>query len=204
MLLCCFREQKDNDEAAKRRRKNQQRGGRHDEVDLAEVIATSTDKDVAILYAKTHSQIRPLKTPVSPVSLSSSTSYHGEEVLLAPVTYHGQPPQSSGGGRYQTRHSVSSYAGSDKSSRPPSREGSVVRNRDHKERAPLPREAKRLLKQRSQESFKDNNKSVTSIPYIDASPPTTTTASNGLVTVGSKALAAEVSPHHKGKPRTLF
>lgn len=63
------------------------------------------------------------------------------------------------------------------------------------ERAPLPKEAKRLLKQRSQESFKDgNNKSVTSIPYIDASPPS----------LSSNGYGKSITPTHyssKGKTR---
>ena len=97
------------------------------------------------------------------------------------------------------RHSVCSYtSGSLTASRPPSRDGS---DRRDKERAPVSRETKRLLKQKSQESFKDNNKSVTSIPYIDASPPSSNglgTASNGLGLSCSKASFVS-SPNHKGK-----
>ena len=54
-----------------------------------------------------------------------------------------------------------------------------------------------MLKQKSQESFirVDNNKSVTSIPYIDASPP----SSNGLGLSVSKASFGVTSPSHKGK-----
>lgn len=146
MLLCCFREPKE----AKRARK----------ADLSRNSSLS----------------RPLRTPATPISLSSNGD---GEVLVASVTYHGQPPRSS----------VCSYA-SEKSaaSRPASRDGG-------KERAPLNREAKRLLKQRSQESFKDNTKSVTSIPFIDASPPSSM-ASNGFG-MGSKVSC--YSPSHKGK-----
>ena len=80
-------------------------------------------------------------------------------------------------------------------SRPPSRDGSD--RRDKLERAPISRETKRMLKQKSQESFirVDNNKSVTSIPYIDASPP----SSNGLGLSVSKASFGVTSPSHKGK-----
>ena len=60
-----------------------------------------------------------------------------------------------------------------------------------------------MLKQKSQESFirVDNNKSVTSIPYIDASPP----SSNGLGGLSvSKASFGVTSPSHKGKRNVLF
>ena len=91
------------------------------------------------------------------------------------------------------RHSVCSYtSGSLTASRPPSRDGS---DRRDKERAPVSRETKRLLKQKSQESFKDNNKSVTSIPYIDASPP----SSNGLGGLSCSKASFVSSPSHKGK-----
>ena len=59
----------------------------------------------------------------------------------------------------------------------------------------MSRETKRLLKQKSQESFKDNNKSVTSIPYIDASPP----SSNGLGGLSCSKASFVSSPNHKGK-----
>ena len=59
-----------------------------------------------------------------------------------------------------------------------------------------------MLKQKSQESFirVDNNKSVTSIPYIDASPPST----NGLGLSVSKASFGVTSPSHKGKKNLIY
>lgn len=125
---------------------------------------------------------KPLKTtPATPISLSSTGD--NNEILVASVTLHNSDHQRG------PRQSVCSTT-SDRS-RPPSREGS---SRLLLERAPLPKEAKRLLKQRSQESFKDNNKSVTSIPYIDASPPSL--SSNGLGI--SKASNNTTPTHHKG------
>ena len=96
-----------------------------------------------------------------------------------------------------TQHRQSVCNSSCDRSRPPSRDGS---DRRMQERAPMPKEAKRLFKQKSQESFKDNNKSVTSIPYIDASPPSV--ASNGLV-IGKASTNTTTTPTHcsngKGK-----
>ena len=89
-----------------------------------------------------------------------------------------------------TQHRQSVCNSSCDRSRPPSRDGS---DRRMQERAPMPKEAKRLFKQKSQESFKDNNKSVTSIPYIDASPPSV--ASNGLV-IGKASTNATTTPTH--------
>merc|ERR1719219_2458849 len=108
---------------------------------------------------------------MTPVSLPSPSD---QEVLVASVSLHSQQPP-----RPLPRQSVCSYASDRSSSRPPSRDGS---DRREKERAPMAKEAKRLFKQRSQESFKDNHKSVTSIPYIDASPPSS--ASLGQSNVG--------------------
>ena len=227
MLLCCFREPK---EAKKRPLKG--RGGSerlfddHEYPPAAELIGVKK----ANSYNNT-SLSRPLKTTTTgqpfchdtPSSLSSNTAGGESELLVASVTYHGQPNQpqgawnqpqvqaagnnSSAGSANRYRHSVCSYTsgslttaagappgGPPPSSRPPSRDGSD--RRDHKERAPISRETKRMLKQKSQESFKDNNKSVTSIPYIDASPP----SSNGLGGGLSCSKASFVSsPSHKGK-----
>ena len=212
MLLCCFREPK---EAKKRPSKGRGGGGgserlfddhEYNDPPAAELIGVKRTS-----YNNT-SLSRPLKTTTGPVcdtpsSLSSNTAGGESEVLVASVTYHGQPQvahnnsNSSSNNRY--RHSVSSYTSGSliaagappggPSSRPPSRDGSD--RRDHKERAPISRETKRMLKQKSQESFKDNNKSVTSIPYIDASPP----SSNGLGGLSCSKASFVSSPSHKGK-----
>ena len=76
MLLCCFREPKE----AKKRPK-----GRLEPLDEE----PSAVQLIGVKKANT-SQTRPLKTPVTPSSLSSNTD---GEVLLASVTYHGQPQQ---------------------------------------------------------------------------------------------------------------
>jgi len=213
MLLCCFREPK---EAKKRPSKGRGGGGgserlfddhEYNDPPAAELIGVKRTS-----YNNT-SLSRPLKTTTGPVcdtpsSLSSNTAGGESEVLVASVTYHGQPQvahnnsNSSSNNRY--RHSVSSYTSGSliaagappggPSSRPPSRDGSD--RRDHKERAPISRETKRMLKQKSQESFKDNNKSVTSIPYIDASPP----SSNGLGGLSCSKASFVSSPSHKVWP----
>ena len=201
MLLCCFREPK---EAKKRPSKGRGGGGgserlfddhEYNDPPAAELIGVKRTS-----YNNT-SLSRPLKTTTGPVcdtpsSLSSNTAGGESEVLVASVTYHGQPQVASSGSRY--RHSVCSYTSGSLTaggggSRPPSRDGSD--RRDHKERAPISRETKRMLKQKSQESFKDNNKSVTSIPYIDASPP----SSNGLGGLSCSKASFVSSPSHKGK-----
>jgi len=186
MLLCCFREPKE----AKRSKR-------------ASAAAGADDISPAY-YGQSHSQKRPLKTtPATPIG-SMSTSSGNNEILVASVTLHEQqlqppprppsstaamapPPTAAAAGH---RQSLCSYT-SDRS-RPPSRDGS---DRRLPERAPMPKEAKRLFKQRSQESFKDNNKSVTSIPYIDASPPSV--SSNGLVK--GKASTNHTTPTHCNK-----
>ena len=186
MLLCCFREPKE----AKRSKKEQ---------------ALVPHADISPAYygggQQSHSQKRPLKTtPATPIG-SLSTSSGNNEILVASVTLHEQqsirpqisvasvlPPPASAAASTQHRQSVCNS--SCDRSRPPSRDGS---DRRMQERAPMPKEAKRLFKQKSQESFKDNNKSVTSIPYIDASPPSV--ASNGLV-IGKASTNATTTPTH--------
>ena len=182
MLLCCFREPKE----AKRSKK-------------AQPAAVDDISPAYNQWQGSHSQKRPLKTtPATPIG-SLSTSSGNNEILVASVTLHEQlpprPPSSTAATSASAaapthRQSLCSYT-SDRS-RPPSRDGS---DRRLPERAPMPKEAKRLFKQRSQESFKDNNKSVTSIPYIDASPPSV--SSNGLL-VG-KASTNNTTPTHYSK-----
>ena len=196
MLLCCFREPK---EAKKRPLKG--RGGGVDRLEHFDHEYPPAAELIGVKKASYNntSLSRPLKTTGlfdTPSSLSSNTAGGESEVLVASVTYHGQPQVASSGSRY--RHSVCSYTSGSLTaggggSRPPSRDGSD--RRDHKERAPISRETKKMLKQKSQESFKDNNKSVTSIPYIDASPP----SSNGLGGLSCSKASFVSSPSHKGK-----
>ena len=192
MLLCCFREPKE----AKRSRQ-------------ASAAAGADDVSPAY-YGQSHSQKRPLKTtPATPIG-SMSTSSGNNEILVASVTLHEEqlqppprPPSSTAAMAPPPtaaavaghRQSLCSYT-SDRS-RPPSRDGS---DRRLPERAPMPKEAKRLFKQRSQESFKDNNKSVTSIPYIDASPPSV--SSNGLVK--GHASTNHTTPTHCNKGKCII
>ena len=233
MLLCCFREPKPKEEAndgidpheVRPLKKKRNRG--HYEANLAAsndlTVSNNGEKrpqqplqqpangltsaDVVQVapppYSSSfnNSASRPLKTTTttslhySPVSTSSNG---GEaEVLVAQVTYHSRP-----------RHSVTS---SESSSffRPPSRDGSD--RRDKLERAPLAKEAKRLMKQRSQEKITTTGPGG-SIPFIDASPPNATsvpTASpygNSAVytSYASPSTSTEASPHHKGKPWSFF
>lgn len=197
MLLCCFREPK---EAKKRPLKG--RGGGVDRLEHFDHEYPPAAELIGVKKASYNntSLSRPLKTTGlfdTPSSLSSNTAGGESEVLVASVTYHGQPQVASSGSRY--RHSVCSYTSGSLTaggggSRPPSRDGSD--RRDHKERAPISRETKKMLKQKSQESFKDNNKSVTSIPYIDASPP----SSNGLGGLSCSKASFVSSPSHKVWP----
>ena len=190
MLLCCFREPKE----AKRSK---------------QASAAGADDVSPAYYGQSHSQKRPLKTtPATPIG-SMSTSSGNNEILVASVTLHEEqlqppprppsstaamaaPPTAAAAGH---RQSLCSYT-SDRS-RPPSRDGS---DRRLPERAPMPKEAKRLFKQRSQESFKDNNKSVTSIPYIDASPPSV--SSNGVVK--GHAATNHTTPTHCNKGKCII
>ena len=164
MLLCCFREQPQQPKKSSKKSPN----------------GHSTDLE----YQKSsksrggHSQSRPLN-----LSLSSKED-DNSEILVVHHSNHvaasiskQQPPN-----RGQSICSLTS----DRSSRPPSRDGS---DRRSEARAPLAKEAKRLLKQKSQDSFKDNFKSVTSIPYIDATPP----SSGGLMA----GFTNSVTPSHR-------
>ena len=188
MLLCCFREPKE----AKRSKK-------------AQAASVEVLDDISPAYNQwqgSHSQKRPLKTtPATPIG-SLSTSSGNNEILVASVTLHEQqlpprPPSSTAASASAPTHRQSLCSYTSDRSRPPSRDGS---DRRMPERAPMPKEAKRLFKQRSQESFKDNNKSVTSIPYIDASPPSV--SSNGLL-VG-KASTNNTTPTHYSKGKCIF
>ena len=181
MLLRCFREPKE----AKRSKQ-------------AQAASAAVLDDISPAYSQwqgSHSQKRPLKTtPATPIG-SLSTSSGNNEILVASVTLHEQqlpprPPSSTAASASAPTHRQSLCSYTSDRSRPPSRDGS---DRRMPERAPMPKEAKRLFKQRSQESFKDNNKSVTSIPYIDASPPSV--ASNGLV-IGKASTNATTTPTH--------
>ena len=162
MLLCCFREQ------PKKQSKK----------------SPKSPKDY-VDYQKSNSlgghasQSRPLN-----LSLSSKEDDNSEILVVHQhhsnhVTVSSKQPH-----RGQSICSLTS----DRSSRPPSRDGS---DRRLEARAPLPKEAKRLLKQKSQDSFKDNFKSVTSIPYIDATPP----SSGGL-----GGFTNSVTPSHRPYP----
>lgn len=118
---------------------------------------------------------------------------------MAPITFHPAPntvePRSVMPPPYNRSTSVSSTVTNREQSQNLSRQSSVQSNslnfglvrpnsregsdkRRDKERAPLSKEAKRLLKQRSQEQFLDhqnhvhNSQSISSIPYIDQTPPT--------------------------------
>lgn len=200
MLLCCFREPKKASKAtdgrSRKGNRRRQRDCSDDHVAMDEIIASGSDADVAIMSAKPingnnnrHRRKRSSATsPMDTSSALSSSPPEAGEVMLAPVTFHGQPPSS---GR-NTRHSVSSYNSERSLSqqfRPPSRDGS---DRRDKERAPLARDAKRLMKQRSQESFKlqQQQQSATSIPYIDASPPAKSLLPEATTSTTS-------TPHHQ-------
>ena len=86
MLLCCFREPK---EPKKPKTKN--RLEQLDEEPSAQLLNVKNFGKSSDNFVKTqqNSSSRPLKAPVTPSSLSSNNE---AEVLVANVTYHGQPP----------------------------------------------------------------------------------------------------------------
>ena len=160
MLLCCFREPKKSSPTS--------------------TSALTKDGFQEPLKADAYrkSSQRPLN-----LSLSSGKEDDISEILVVHQHNHHKPYSHPRG------HSICSLT-SDRSSRPPSRDGS---DRRTEARAPLPaKEAKRLKKQKSQESFKENYKSVTSIPYIDATPPSSTGIGLGLTN--------SVTPSHRPYP----
>ena len=162
MLLCCFREPKKSSPSS--------------------TSALTKDGSAGPIKADAYrkSSQRPLN-----LSLSSKEADDISEILVVHQhNHHHHKPYSHPRG-----HSICSLT-SDRSSRPPSRDGS---DRRTEARAPLPaKEAKRLKKQKSQESFKENYKSVTSIPYIDATPPSSTGLGLGLTN--------SVTPSHRPYP----
>ena len=162
MLLCCFREPKKSSPTS--------------------TSALTKDGSAGPIKADAYrkSSQRPLN-----LSLSSKEADDISEILVVHQhNHHHHKPYSHPRG-----HSICSLT-SDRSSRPPSRDGS---DRRTEARAPLPaKEAKRLKKQKSQESFKENYKSVTSIPYIDATPPSSTGLGLGLTN--------SVTPSHRPYP----
>ena len=160
MLLCCFREPKKSSPTS--------------------TSALTKDGFQEPLKADAYrkSSQRPLN-----LSLSSGKEDDISEILVVHQHNHHKPYSHPRG------HSICSLT-SDRSSRPPSRDGS---DRRTEARAPLPaKEAKRLKKQKSQESFKENYKSVTSIPFIDATPPSSTGIGLGLTN--------SVTPSHRPYP----
>lgn len=163
MLLCCFREPKKSQKSPNSAVPSSAAGG----------------PNPADAYRK--SSQRPLN-----LSLSSSKEDDNSEILVVHQSQQQHNHQQS----HPRGHSICSLT-SDRSSRPPSRDGS---DRRLEARAPLPKEAKRLRKQKSQESFKENYKSVTSIPYIDATPPS---SAGGI---GLAGLTNSVTPSHRPYP----
>lgn len=167
MLLCCFRDSSkgDKDDVPRSGRRHKYR----DETGLA---------------------VGPVLTREDS-SFSRLSASHEPGVILAPVTFHPVPSNfdsrstvlpppynrstSVCSNSEQQSHSLSRQSSHQSNShyglvRPHSRDGS----RRDKERAPLSKEAKRLLKQRSQDSFVQDQgrQSVSSIPFIDQTPPT--------------------------------
>ena len=180
MLLCCFRDSKSDD--------SPKSGRRHK-------------------YRDEKSEKRATTNPglTRDSSISRLSNFEESGVILAPLTFHPAPTAIESRSSYQPppynrstsvcsnseqqSHSLSRQSSQQSNShfgllRPVSRDGS----RRDKERAPLSKEAKRLLKQRSQESFgqqqqlqqlqeqqqhrvENNSQSVSSIPFIDSSPP---------------------------------
>ena len=88
MLLCCFREPK---EPKKPKISAKNRLEQLDEEPSAQLLNVKNFKKSSENFVKTqqNSSSRPLKAPVTPSSLSSNNE---AEVLVANVTYHGQPP----------------------------------------------------------------------------------------------------------------
>ena len=180
MLLCCFRDSKsDKDDHPRSGRRQKYRDG---------------DEKPGKRSATTPGLMR------EDSSISRLSACNEPGVILAPITFHPVPtnfdPRSSilpppynrstsvCSNSEQQSHSLSRQSSQLSNSqyglvRPHSRDGS----RRDKERAPLSKEAKRLLKQRSQESFNgnqslqnqsgsgQNSQSVSSIPFIDQTPP---------------------------------
>ncbi len=207
MLLCCFREPKSPkrlENGSSKKKKNRghyeanlvSNGGGGEKQPLTSAISKNSLRNgsVEAVQHEASSTSRPLKTTSLHYSPVSTSSNGGEaEVLVAQVTYHSRP------GR---QHSMtSSESASMVFPRPPSRDGSDRRDK-FLERAPMGKEAKRLMKQRSQESFKEK-----SFPYIDASPgaggqqPLQPLATSNHVNAyyDSPPTSTETSPVRKGK-----
>lgn len=182
MLLCCFRDSNpDKDDSPRSGRRHKYRDEKS---------------------GKQRANTNPGLTRDSSISRLSACNEGG--VILAPITFHPVPTSSvesrptflpppynrstsACSNSEQYSHSLSRQSSQQSNSqygqlvRPHSRDGS----RRDKERAPLSKEAKRLLKQRSQESFasqqqqhhqtsggvENNSQSVSSIPFIDQTPP---------------------------------
>ena len=170
MLLCCFRDSSKSGKNDEPRSKSGRRNKYRDELGATNVPGLARED--------------------SSVSRISAGFNNEPEVILAPVTFHPVPSNprqaynrstSVCSNSEQQSHSLSRQSSQQSNShyglvRPHSKDGP----RRDKERAPLSKEAKRLLKQRSQDSFVQQHQhhpdlsrqSVSSIPYIDQTPPT--------------------------------
>ena len=172
MLLCCFRDSSKSGKNDEPRSKSGRRNKYRDEAGGSNVPGLARED--------------------SSVSRISAGFNNEPGVILAPVTFHPVPSNYDPRHPYnrstsvcsnseQQSHSLSRQSSQQSNSyyglvRPHSRDGS----RRDKERAPLSKEAKRLLKQRSQDSFVPQHQqqpelsrqSVSSIPFIDQTPPT--------------------------------
>lgn len=172
MLLCCFRDSSKSGKNDEPRSKSGRRNKYRDELGATNVPGLARED--------------------SSVSRISAGFNNEPGVILAPVTFH--PVPSNYDPRQAYNRSTSVCSNSEQQSHSLSRQSSQQSNshyglvrphskdgpRRDKERAPLSKEAKRLLKQRSQDSFVQQHQqqpdlsrqSVSSIPYIDQTPPT--------------------------------
>lgn len=205
MLLCCFRDSKSDKD-------DQPRSGRRQKY---------RDRDDK-LGGKRSATTPGLTREDSSISRLSACNEPG--VILAPITFHPVPtnfdPRSSSVLPPPYNRSTSACSNSDQQSHSLSRQSSQLSNsqfglvrphsrdgtRRDKERAPLSKEAKRLLKQRSQESFNgqfgqtqsgsgQNSQSVSSIPFIDQTPPSAKQSQQDDDNKGKTNSQNCISPH---------
>ena len=169
MLLCCFRDsskdEKDDGPRSGRRHKYR------DETGLA-VAPVLTREDSSFSRLSASNEAGVILAPITFHPIPSNYESRPTTVMPPPPYKRSTSVCSNSDqqslSRQSSHHSNSHYG----LVRPHSRDGGQRRD---KERAPLSKEAKRLFKQRSQESFVHDHarESVSSIPFIDQTPPTT-------------------------------